>query len=49
MTTIKVNNAKDYFKAIHKLQRGWKNEAYADMNGKVYKDGKCVGQVIIEA
>lgn len=49
MKTIKVTNAKEYFKEIHKLQRGWKNETYATMSGKVYKDGKLVGQVIIEA
>lgn len=47
MKTIEVKNAKDYFKAIHKLQRGYKNETWADMNGYVYKDGKCVGQVIL--
>lgn len=49
MKTIKVNNAKEYYKAINKMQRGWKFEAYSDGNGMVYRDGKCVGQVIIEA
>lgn len=47
MKTIEVNNAKDYFKAIHKLQRGYENEAWADGDGFVYRDGKCVGQVIL--
>lgn len=49
MKTVKVNSAKEYFKEIHKMQRGWKIETYADGNGFVYRDGKCIGQVIFEA
>lgn len=49
MKTIEVKNAKDYFKAVRELQRGYKNEAGLDMNGYVYKDGKCVGRVIRKA
>ena len=47
MKTVKVNNSKDYFKEIHKMQRGYKNETWADGGGFVYRDGKCVGRVVL--